>query len=434
MARAPVTGAPRVLFVTHNFPRFVGDAAGSFVWRLARALIDRGAHVHVLAPAAAGLKERETIDGVSVQRVRYASEQRQNLAYEGTMAELVRSSWSAKFAFAQLLWSLRQATKRTLREAHRNATPYDVVHAHWWFPAGLALSVSSIGKGNRTPLVITMHGSDVRLARTKPIVHPLMRRVLSRANALTAVSTWLASEAQRIAPDSAVQVAPMPVDIAQFTADRPPLTVPPTTQSNAQFTANRSPSTVPPTTPTTPSSPPRILFVGRLNAQKGAADLCVALARSAHDVHCDIIGDGPDRDEVQQIAIKLGVDTRITWHGALAADQLTAFYQNALVTVMPSREEGLGLVAVESQLCGTPVIAYDSGGLPDVVQPEHGGVLVTTGDTAALARAIDSMADNPDEARAMGHRARERVLARFSPEQVADQYLQLYAAAVERPA
>lgn len=411
--------------MTHNFPRFAGDAAGSFVWRLARALIDRGADVHVLAPAAAGLSEREMIDGVLVQRVSYAREDRQNLAYEGTMAEQVRASWSGRFAFAGLLWGLRQATHSVLREAHRKATPFDVVHAHWWFPAGLALLYSAIGKSRHTPLVITLHGSDVRLARTKAYVHPIMRSVLANANAVTAVSSWLATEARRIAPQTPLLLAPMPVDAASFAPQQnlngQPSTVPPSTLSNALS---------PP--PHDQPSPPRILFVGRLNPQKGPADLCDALARTAHPVHCDIVGDGPDRDTVHQLARTLGLTTRITWHGALPSTALPALYQQALATVMPSREEGLGLVAVESQLCGTPVIAYDSGGLPDVVQPEHGGVLVTTGDTAALARAIDAMADDPANARAMGLRARELVLSRFSPEHVADQYLTLYASVAQR--
>ena len=65
--------AVRVLFVTHNVPRCVGDAAGSFVLRLAVALQAAGAQVEVIAPAAAGLADVETLEGVRIQRVRYAS-------------------------------------------------------------------------------------------------------------------------------------------------------------------------------------------------------------------------------------------------------------------------------------------------------------------------------------------------------------------------
>jgi glycosyltransferase involved in cell wall biosynthesis len=384
-----------VLFVTHNFPRHDGDAAGSFVLRLARALTDAGASVHVLAPAAAGLAARDTIEGISVERVRYASDAQQTLAYEGTMAEAVRASWSGRFALLGMLWHFRRATARALADARRRGEPYDVVHAHWWFPAALAIAKSGLGHAGAPPMVITMHGSDVRLAKSVKPAHAIMRAVLGSARKVTAVSSWLAREAMHIAPDVKVDVAPMPVDISRFTP------------ANAPRTG-------------------RLLFVGRLNTQKGAADLLDAMARTTHDVHCDVVGDGPDREALEQRARTLGVEARVRWHGALKAHELPALYASALVTVMPSREEGLGLVAVESQLCETPVIAYDSGGLPDVVQSEHGGTLLTVGDTAALARAIDGLAEAPDRAAAMGRMARERVLGVFSPSHVAAKYLATY--------
>jgi hypothetical protein len=73
-------GGVRVLFVTHSFPRQRGDTAGAFILRLARALWDAGTEVQVLAPAAAGLAEFDTIDGISVRRFRYAPRARETLA------------------------------------------------------------------------------------------------------------------------------------------------------------------------------------------------------------------------------------------------------------------------------------------------------------------------------------------------------------------
>ncbi len=427
IARATIVSAPsvvsrslRILFVTHNFPRYAGDAAGSFVLRLARALMDAGADVHVLAPAATGLAEHDAIEGVSVRRVRYAREDRQTLAYEGTMAEAVRGSWSGRWAFVALLWHLRTATREAIDNARRQGEAFDVVHAHWWFPAGLALWLGGIGRGGAPPLVITMHGSDVRLARSLKPAHAIMRRVLGRARVVTAVSRWLADEARQIASSVAVQVAPMPVDTDRFAsalaraASAASPEVP--TDASAHVTQERA----------------RVLFVGRLNAQKGAADLIDALARTVHDVSCDIVGDGPDRAPLEQIARSLGVESRILWHGALTAEQLPALYQSALVTVMPSREEGLGLVAVESQLCGTPVIGYSSGGLPDVVNPEAGGTLVPAGDTAALARAIDSLASAPEHAASLGMQARAHMTEVFSPQRAARRYLEFYETARQR--
>jgi glycosyltransferase involved in cell wall biosynthesis len=392
-----VSSPPRILFVTHNFPRFADDAAGSFVLRLARALIDAGAHVHVLAPAAAGLAARDEIEGVPVERVRYAREDRQVLAYEGTMVEAVRGSWGGRLALLGLLWHVSRAIREAVATARRAGTPYDVVHAHWWFPSGLSAWHAGAGGGGMPPLVVTMHGSDVRLAQRIAPSHLFMRRVLRRAHAVTAVSTWLARTAEGLVSGIRVHVAPMPVPVNRFS---------------------------PPADSTVPRA--GVLVVGRLNAQKGIADLLDALARTPAAVRCEIVGDGPDREALQARARTLGLEARLVWHGALPADALPSLYQRAAVTVMPSREEGLGLVAVESQLCGTPVIGYDSGGLPDVVSPQAGGTLVPVGDIAQLAAAIERITDAPSEARQLGEVARSHVLQAFSPQHVAAHYLELY--------
>lgn len=397
-----MSSSPRILFVTHNFPRFAGDAAGSFVLRLARALTDAGAQVHVLAPAAAGLAKHDEIDGVSVERVRYAREDRQVLAYEGTMVEAVRGSWGGRFALLGLLWHMARAIRRAVVTARRAGTPYDVVHAHWWFPAGLSAWHAGVGGTGMPPLVITMHGSDVRLAQRIAPSHLFLRRVLGRARAVTAVSQWLARTAESLAPAVRVHVAPMPVSVDQFGLS---------SDAGGQ-TPRRG-----------------VLFVGRLNAQKGVADLLEAMARTSDTVRCELVGDGPDRDALQARAVALGVADRLTWHGTLPGDALPALYRRAAVTVMPSREEGLGLVAVESQLCGTPVIAYDSGGLPDVVSPSAGGTLVSVGDIVGLAAAIERIIGAPAEARRLGETARGHVLQVFSPQHVAARYLELYQTA-----
>ena len=391
--------APRLLFVTHNVPRYEGDAAGSFVLRLAVALQAHGARVHVIAPGAAGLPDRDAIEGVTIERVRYASDARMTLAYTGTMAEAVAGSWSGRVALVQLLRATRAHVHRTLDAARRAGDPFDVTHVHWWFPSGLALWKAR--RAGDPPLLITMHGSDVRLAANTPVAHPLMRSVLRGAAVRTAVSDWLADLAHDIAPDVAVHVAPMPVDVRHFVA--PPAT------------ARRD----------------GILFVGRLNAQKGLADLLRAMAQPALDsVPLQVVGDGPDRAALASLASEVGVSSRVQWHGVLPQQALVPLYAGARAVVMPSRGEGLGLVAVEAQLCGTPVVAYADAGLLDVVRPEHGGTLVQVGDVASLAIAIARVIEHDDAVRHLGEAARAHMQARFTPDAVAARYLSLYGEAI----
>ena len=267
----------RVLFVTHSFPRYEGDGAGEFILHLAAALVAAGCVVRVLAPASAGVNPTDTIRGVEVDRFRYAPRAWETLAYAGTMAEQVAGSVKSKLALVGLVAAGGAAVARAI-----DAFKPDVVHAHWWFPLGIA---ATLGSGE-CPVAMTLHGSDVRLAsrsRFAPIVFGMVAR---RATAVAAVSSWLAKTALSLVPDLGITVAPMPADVSIF----PPGSWPRTAS---------------------------LLFVGRLNAQKGVADLLRAMPSIRSHVSLDIVGDGPDRVELESLARAIGVADRVRWHGQL---------------------------------------------------------------------------------------------------------------------
>ncbi|MGA1308857.1 MAG: glycosyltransferase [Gemmatimonadaceae bacterium] len=386
--------APRVLFVTHAYPRATGDAPGSFVHRLAREVQGRGAAVRVLAPHAAGLAEHETLDGITIHRFRYAPEGMETLAYTGTMAEQVLGSWRGRFAFGGMVMQGARAIRREIR-----AFRPTVIHAHWWFPSGMLATFAA----GRVPVVITMHGSDVRLAVKRRAVHPIVRRVLTRAAAVTAVSRWLAEQAGTLGAHRTVQVAPMAVDTDRFQ------------MAGVASAAHAGSDLI--------SRP--LVFAGRLNAQKGLADLLEALPRMTTPGTLQVIGEGEDHAALHAKATRLGVAERVQWMGRGTPEMLAEAFRGAAAIVIPSRDEGLGLVAVEAQLCGAPVIAYRSGGLPDVVDPRWSGVLLTPGDIGALASACDeALRTAPDPQRRDAAIAEMR--ARFAPAAVAERYLRLY--------
>lgn len=380
--------AERVLFVTHAYPRHAGDGAGSFLHRLALGLRASGLTVRVLAPSGPKLPPSEILEGIEIHRFRYAPAGMESLAYTGTMAEQVLGSLSGKGALLGMLTAGTVAVRRAIDDFKP-----DVLHAHWWFPAGLL----ALGTESTLPVITTMHGSDVRLARKVKLVHPLFRRVMARSAAVTAVSSWLAGEARAMAPDTTISVAPMPVDVQLFDAEA------------------------------TPRIPGRFLFVGRLNAQKGVRDLLEAMSWAPADITMDIVGDGEDELSLKAQAKDLGLEARVTWHGALLRTTLPAMYRRSQAVVMPSQQEGLGLVAVEAQLSRTPVIAYRSGGIPDVVDPQWGGHLVPAGDTRALAEAMGALhAASAERIAGWGAAARSVMMDRFSPTVVAQGYRTLY--------
>lgn len=384
----------KVLFVTHSYPRVPGDAAGSFLWHLAVALRTEGVQVRVIAPSGDDVPAHDVFDGIAVDRFRYAPRKYENLAYTGNMATEVQRSWSAKFALVGFLGSEFAAATRIRREF----AP-DIVHAHWWFPGGLVGSwVATMG---HLPMVTTMHGTDVRLARSKSFAQPLFRHVMRHSAAVTTVSRWLADEVEAMMPGLRPQVAPMPVSTAMFSPGG----------------ARRA---------------DRLLFVGRLNAQKGIGDLVNALAAMRHAATLDVVGDGPDRAALVARAESLGVAGRIRWLGAMPQTQLPDVYRSATALVVPSIGEGLGLVAVEAQLCQTPVVAYASGGTTDTVRDGETGVLVPAGDVAALTAALDALLADPARQAALGQGGRMNALAMFAPESAARRYAELYRSLVPR--
>ena len=382
----------KVLFLTHNFPRHSGDAPGSFILRLASALRNDGIETSVLAPAAADYAAHDSLDGIPVERFHYAPRRFETLAYTGNMASQVQASWSARVTLLGFLGAEFRSAVRLRREFKP-----DVVHAHWWFPNGLV--GTWLGRMSNKPLVTTLHGSDVRLARSVAFARPAFRHVLHRSAAVTAVSRWLASEAQQVVSAPKAIVAPMPVATDLFSP------------GGARQTD-------------------RLLFVGRLNKQKGIELLLQAVSRVSRPIHLDVVGDGEDREKLQELAGALGIADRVRWQGALPQPRLADFYRGATALVVPSVEEGLGLVAVEAQLCETPVIAFDSGGLPDIVQHDRTGILVTSIDATALAAAITSLLDRPDRGAALGAAGRLHALATFAPESVAKRYTDVYNSAI----
>ena len=343
---------------------------------------------------APGLAPQETFEGITVERFRYAPERFESLAYTGTMRQQVQGSWGGLLALGSFL----AAEYLKGRGARARFRP-DLIHAHWWFPSGL---VGTWLAGRRRPLVTTLHGSDVRLAQSVPAARSHFRRVMRRSTQVTAVSTWLARATTALVPDVQPEVAPMPIAPGLF-------------QPGGTRVRDR------------------LLFVGKLNPQKGIGHLLRALTHMRARPLVEIVmGVGSDPADTQALAASLGVADRLRWHPLLPQGELVERYREDTVLVAPFVDEGLGLVAVEAHLCEMPVVAFDSGGLPDIVRHERSGLLVPPGDERTLAQALDRILALPDQGAGWGKAGRQDALAAFAPEAAAERYLQIYQRVVER--
>ena len=102
----------KVLFLTHSFPRETGDAPGSFILKLATSLRSEGVETSVVAPATAGVPDHDRLDGIPIERFRYAPRRFETLAYAGNMASQVQHSWGAKVTLLGFLGAeFRSAVK-----------------------------------------------------------------------------------------------------------------------------------------------------------------------------------------------------------------------------------------------------------------------------------------------------------------------------------
>ncbi len=366
----------RVLHVTSSFPRHPDDPVAPFLLDLTRAQVDDGMAVTVVAPHDAGLPRREHFGAVEVVRARYAPDGYERLAYRGGLLASARDP-----RVAPLVPGLVGALAATVRRVARDFRP-DVVHAHWWMPSGLAALAA-----RPVPFVITLHGSDVGLA-ARPVAGPIGRAITARAKYVAAVSQPLLEEARvvlRLDP-SRSGVVRMPI-IVDSTGASSPLAGPPW----------------------------RLIAVGRASPEKGFDVLldAMALARDrGADLRLEVIGSGPERRSLEEQRARLHLEDLVSFVDPLPRAELHARISSAHALVVPSRREGLGLVAVEALALDRPVIASRAGGLEEVVSAGT-GVLVAPGDADALASALCSMPmpGPPRPAPAVAHHDIDAVVA-----------------------
>lgn len=172
-----------------------------------------------------------------------------------------------------------------------------------------------------------------------------------------------------------------------------------------------------------------LLAVGRLSREKGHADLVKALGvlrRLDPDLifKLVVVGEGPERARVEEAARGLGLSGRIVFAGH--AKDVRPFYALADLLALPSHSEGSPNVLLEAMAAGLPVAATSVGGVPEIANDGETALLVPARDADAMAAALKRLLDDATLARTMAARAKEHVLARFSPEAYTRSLVRIY--------
>jgi glycosyltransferase involved in cell wall biosynthesis len=170
-------------------------------------------------------------------------------------------------------------------------------------------------------------------------------------------------------------------------------------------------------------------YIGRLIFDKGLGVLIEAIASLPPSFRLRLVGDGPDREALEQRAASKGVAQRVEFAGAVPSQEIPQALSAIDVMALPSLtrknwKEQFGRVLIEAMACETPVIGSDSGEIPNVVG--DAGLITPEGDARALAAAIARLGSDPALCADLARRGREHVLERFTQEQVARRTAALY--------
>jgi glycosyltransferase involved in cell wall biosynthesis len=355
----------RILFLTSSAPRFPGDPTAPFILNMAHDLRALEWDVTILAPHAPGLKTLETIDGVVIRRFRYLWPAAwQKLCYNGGVAvNLKRSKLKALaipfFVAAEFLGAL----SLLLRERPT------IVHSHWIIPQGVvgqALGFAGVHH------VISVHGADIYGFRGRPL-SAIKRWALHRCDHVITNSTSTKAEVEALCQPRALSVIPTGTTPYARNIENP-----------RQGAALADPDTK------------TVLFVGRLIEAKGVRYLIEALPSilARRPVKLLIVGDGPERAELEKHARSLNVQDDAEFVGSVPHSDIYDYFSRADVFVGPSITipgewtEAQGNTFVEALFARVPVVASRVGGIPDAIIHERTGLLVDERAPDQIAQAV----------------------------------------------
>lgn len=369
----------RVLFVSQDFPPDVGGIQ-TYSWEISRRLASRVEEAVVVAPRRPG---SEIIDRELNSRVYRLS------------------------ARPDLLPLISLGSISRIARTHRLDVSF---HAQWQTAAAAVLARRLSGYPKQ--IAVAAHGRELlfnQMGTGLPgRTYDRMRDyVLSRVDLFLPVSNYTASLLKRWRlPHQRVEVVHNGTDPDHFR---------PTDGSDFRRRSGIG-------------DRPLILFVGRLVGRKGVATIIDAMPRllkSVPDAMFAVAGDGDIRPDLERRVSELGLGDHVVFTGPVSYDLLPEVYSASDVFAMPSRNEepdveGFGIVFLEANACGRPVIGARSGGIPDAIVDGKTGILVDADDTGGLASALEKLLTDRSLRERMGMNGRNRILRELTWDHVTE--------------
>jgi N-acetyl-alpha-D-glucosaminyl L-malate synthase BshA len=283
----------------------------------------------------------------------------------------------------------------------------DLLHVHYAIPHATSAWIAQrmLAEKRDLPFITTLHGTDITLVGQERSFEEITRFSIAQSNGITAVSAYLKRETTDHfgIPEGDIEVIPNFVDMATYGRERYP--------------CHRSKLARP--------GEKVLMHISNFRPVKRVRDV----VRIFHRVQASIparlvfIGDGPERSAAAEEAGSLGVADRVVFLGKL--DSVAELLACADLFLLPSSSESFGLVALEAMASGTPVVASDAGGLPEIVRDGEAGHLAPVGDVEAMASAAIELLGDEARWRRFSDNAR-RIAEDYSVDRVVPTYERFY--------
>lgn len=240
---------------------------------------------------------------------------------------------------------------RSVRKLIDDGYDFDLIDAHYFYPDGVAAAI--IGRMLNKPVVITARGTDINLIPDYPLPRRQILWAAEQAAGLITVCQALKDTMVEMGvAENKIFALRNGVDLVRFH---------PGDRAEARKAFGASGKT--------------LLSVGHLIERKGH-DLVIRAMTELPDYHLLIAGDGPERENLQSLAQQLGVNRRVRFLGGVRPENMCQLYNSGDALILASSREGWANVLLEAMACGTPVVASNVWGTPEVVTGPEAGVLM----------------------------------------------------------
>lgn len=399
----------KICFIASTYPKHEADGSARFIRSLAEGITDWGHEVHVLIPYRSDLDTRN--NRVPVHTFRYAwTASLEVMGYANAMHSDMRLR-PVSYLLAPAFAASEAVALLNLQRKNR----FDVIHAHWIIPNGVV--AAEVARVTGRPLVVSLHGSDIFVARKNVLLGAIAARAFRRSAAVTACSPELKMGALALHTD------PQKLHLIAWGANPDVFQAALEKRLTIRNQFGLSPSQ------------PVILSLGRLVRKKGIAYLIQAMPKvlaAMPDAVCLVAGDGPEYSRLEALSRSLDVAQQVRFLGRVAWPTTPDLLAACDAFVAPSvhdengNVDGLPTTIPEAMAAGRPVIATRVAGIELAI--EHGvhGLLVNEKDAAGLARALVLVLSQPQVGAALGDNARRRVATSLNWREIARRFVAIY--------